>query len=115
MAPNIEKFRFGKITIDGKSYTRDVIILPDRVIPDWWREQGHQLIYEDLASIPLNKIDTLIIGCGTLNRMKVTDKLIQELKNKNLNVICLPTQQAVEQYQHRKDKESVCAALHLTC
>ena len=49
--PQIESYRFGHIVIDGQSYTRDVILLADRVIPNWWRKEGHALYPEDLAAV----------------------------------------------------------------
>jgi hypothetical protein len=41
--PKIDSYKFGRIVIDGQAYSRDVIILPDRVIRDWWRDSGHIL------------------------------------------------------------------------
>ena len=40
----IDRYAFGNIVIDGKAYTKDVIIFPDRVYSPWWRKDGHFLI-----------------------------------------------------------------------
>jgi len=32
---HISDYRFGRIVIDGKTYTSDVIVYPDRVDPSW--------------------------------------------------------------------------------
>ncbi|OQY18037.1 MAG: hypothetical protein B6I35_13630 [Anaerolineaceae bacterium 4572_32.2] len=45
----IESYRFGRIIIDGQTHSKDVIILPDRVIENWWRQEGHALHLDDLA------------------------------------------------------------------
>jgi hypothetical protein len=45
-APKIESYRFGEIVIDGRRYSNDVIIYPDRVDGKWWREEGHSLVPE---------------------------------------------------------------------
>lgn len=37
---NIAGYRFGRIDIDGRTYTSDVIITPERVIDSWWRQRG---------------------------------------------------------------------------
>jgi len=44
----IEHYEFGHIVIRGKSYSSDVIIYPDHVDSDWWREEGHRLSPVDL-------------------------------------------------------------------
>ena len=67
--PTIETFRFGKIVIDGHAYNRDVIVLPDRVLPNWWRVEGHTLSYEDLQQAFADELDLLIVGTGIFNRM----------------------------------------------
>ena len=33
--PEINKYHFGTIQIDGKSFIKDIIILPDKVISGW--------------------------------------------------------------------------------
>ena len=40
---NISAYRFGKIHIDGRAYSSDVIITPERVVDTWWRKQGHSV------------------------------------------------------------------------
>ena len=47
----IDKYNFGSITINGKEYTKDVIIFPDRVSAPWWREEGHNLSLKDLKEV----------------------------------------------------------------
>jgi len=42
-APRIEAYRFGRISIDGRAYTGDLIICPDGIRTDWWRPEGHSL------------------------------------------------------------------------
>ncbi|RLI30667.1 hypothetical protein DRO48_02760, partial [Candidatus Bathyarchaeota archaeon] len=48
MPPTIEAYGFGYIVVDGKRYTSDVIIFPDRVMDGWWRKEGHRLYVDDL-------------------------------------------------------------------
>ena len=40
----IEQYSFGHIIVDGEEQTRDVIVLPDRVLADWWRADGDRLV-----------------------------------------------------------------------
>jgi len=39
----IEHYSFGRIVIDGKEYTKDLIIYPDKIRANWWRKEGHKL------------------------------------------------------------------------
>jgi hypothetical protein len=45
---HLQGYRFGRLTVDGHEHTRDLIVLPDRVVADWWRREGHSLAIEDL-------------------------------------------------------------------
>ena len=47
----IEHYSFGRITVDGKTYTSDVIIYPGRVDASWWRREGHNLQAVDLTGV----------------------------------------------------------------
>ena len=38
----IDSFNFGAITIEGRTFTTDVIVFPDRVNDDWRREEEHR-------------------------------------------------------------------------
>ena len=60
----IDSYSFGIIMIDGKTYTSDVIVFPERVFSPWWRKEGHFLRMEDLAEVLREKPDIIVIGTG---------------------------------------------------
>jgi hypothetical protein len=37
----IDHYEFGRIVVDGREVTNDLIILPGRVVRNWWRQEGH--------------------------------------------------------------------------
>jgi hypothetical protein len=37
--PKLEGYRFGRILVDGHEETRDLIVLPNRVLTNWWRKE----------------------------------------------------------------------------
>lgn len=39
----MEKYEFGRIVIDGKTYTDDIRIIDGKVLPKWWKTEGHFL------------------------------------------------------------------------
>ena len=59
-----------RIMIDGREETRDPIILPDRVVRDWWRRDGHALVLDDLAEVLGELPFHLVLGTGAAGRMR---------------------------------------------
>jgi hypothetical protein len=111
----IEDYQFGKITISGASYTKDLIILPGRIISGWWRKEGHLLQIDDLAEVMDAKPQQLVIGMGANSRMRVADEVEQALTVAGIEWTALPTDEACQVYNHRAPAKDVAAALHLTC
>ncbi len=110
----ITDYRFGHVLIDGMEHTRDVIVLPQRVIPRWWRTQGHALVLDDLAEVLDELPQRLIVGTGADGRMRPDPGALEELERRGVTVDVLPTDQAVDLFA-RLDPETTAAALHLTC
>jgi hypothetical protein len=111
----ITSYRFGKIEIGDATYLKDVVILPDRVIPNWWREQGHSLSPNDLEVVFNHKPEVLIIGLGRYSRMKIPAETKGHISAQGIKLIALPTHEACEHYNQIAGKVTVIAALHLTC
>jgi len=109
----IEDYSFGKIVIDGKYYTDDVILLGEKVIDGWWRKKGHQLSIDDLQKIVDFKPDLLIIGTGNSGRLRVPKSLETKL---DFKIKSLPTKKACKIYNDEVKKDRrVSGAFHLTC
>ncbi|MEJ2184038.1 MAG: Mth938-like domain-containing protein, partial [Nitrospirota bacterium] len=110
----ITSYSFGRISIEGRAYTSDVIIYPDRVDPSWWRKEGHLLRPEDLSKVLEAKPDILIIGTGAEEAMKVPEETLHFLHKRGVEVHVLDTQEAVARYNAiDKEGRTVIAALHL--
>ena len=111
----IEHYSFGKITIDGKTYTSDVIIYPGRVDSSWWRKEGHNLQVIDLSDVINAKPEILIVGTGASGLMNVPKETISHLESKGIKVHMALTEKAVELFNKLQKDKIVIAALHLTC
>ncbi|MFQ6123018.1 MAG: Mth938-like domain-containing protein [Candidatus Heimdallarchaeota archaeon] len=111
----IEAYHFGCIVINGKEYTSDVIIYPDRVDSTWWRSSGHKLYVEDLEDVLREKPDVLIVGMGDPGLMKVLPETEARLKSEGIRLIAKPTEEACSIYNKLLKGKKVIAALHLTC
>lgn len=113
--PRIDSFQFGRIVIDGKSYTKDVIILPDEVRSNWWRKQGHNLIKEDLEAVFAPSPDVLVVGQGTFNRVKIDPQTKIALERAGIELIALSSKEAWKKYNKLRGGRKTAAAIHLTC
>lgn len=110
----LRDYSFGELTVDGQRHTRDLIILPHRVVPDWWRRDGHSLAMEDLDDVIDELPDRLILGCGAHHRLHPPEAVLEQLRARGVDVEALPTADAVRRYGEL-DPERTAAALHLTC
>jgi hypothetical protein len=110
----IDHYEFGRIIIDGREETRDLIILPDRVVRDWWRQAGHALVVDDLGEVLDELPAHLVVGTGADGRMRPDPDTIQQLQDRGVTVEALPTSQAVRRLGEL-DPARTAAALHLTC
>jgi hypothetical protein len=110
----LERYEFGHVTIDGREETRDVIVLPDRVVRDWWRKDGHSLVLDDLADVVDELPARLLVGTGAYGRLTPEPSTLETLRRRGVEVEVLPTAEAVERYRDL-DPRTTAAALHLTC
>jgi hypothetical protein len=113
--PQIESYRFGQIIVDGQAHERDLIILPDRVLGGWWRQEGHALHPDDLAAVFEAAPDVLVVGQGAYGAMQVTAETRQALQAAGIELVASPTEKACQSYNSLREERAVAAALHLTC
>lgn len=111
----IDSYSFGKIVIEGTTYTSDVIIYPDRVDASWWRKEGHRLHRDDIAVVLEEKPEVIIVGTGAYGVMKVPDETASFISSLGIELHSHPTARAVEAFTALSDERRVIACLHLTC
>lgn len=111
----VEHYSFGKIIIDGKSYTSDVIIYPEKVDSSWWRKHGHSLHIDDLKNVIAEKPKLLIVGTGNSDMMVVPEETVSYLKSRGIEVNIARTDEAVKLFNRVQKEKRTIAALHLTC
>ena len=110
----IDHYEFGRIVVDGRQETKDLIIVPGRVVRNWWRHDGHTLVLDDLNDVLDELPSHLVVGTGANGRMRPDPDTLQQLQNRGLTVEALPTSQAVRRFGEL-DPANTAAALHLTC
>jgi hypothetical protein len=111
----IESYEFGRIVIKGKRYATDVIIYPDHVEDNWWREEGHSLSPVDLWAVVQAKPEVLVVGTGRSGLMRVLPETEKYLREQGIRLIAERTTEAVRIYNQLCQSTRVVAALHLTC
>jgi hypothetical protein len=112
----VEHYKFGRVVVDGRAYTSDVIVWPEGVDDTWWRAEGHRLARQDLEPI-LNKApDVIIIGTGAQGTMRVPPEVRDYMEEQCDEVHVEATEQACGLYNELSGgTQRVVAALHLTC
>lgn len=112
----INSFKFGQIEINDKIYQNDIIIYPDKLVDNWWRDEGHRLHKKDLADLADYQLNLVIIGTGASGRMKVDIKLKQYFDEHGIDYYISTTNKAVQKHNRMLSSDKkVLTALHLTC
>jgi len=95
----IDKFSFGCITINGKKYSRDVLIFADGAVKT---RKGHFLIVgshnikkEEIEELTRGEPETIVIDTGTNSKANLASDACSWAKERNLNLVVQPSHRAV--------------------
>jgi hypothetical protein len=115
---HFEEYSFGYIKIDGITHDHDIIIDHSEISKRSKKKSkkyrgsfGHTPLSLD-EKIPW-KCKRLIIGTGMHGAMPVMEEVKQEAAHRKVELLILPTAEAIERLQTRM--EYINAILHLTC
>jgi len=116
----IDSFNFGFIVVDGKQYICDVVILPDGKVKEREASKArlgsHTITWSDVASMANQQPEVVVIGTGTSALAKLSADVGINLGRANLNLLVLPSFQAVEKFNQLADEgKRVAALIHITC
>jgi len=114
----IESYEFGAMVINGKRYTSDIIVLPERVIDGWWRKEGHKVYIEDLEEILKQepKPEVLVLGTGYYGLVEIPRAVENTLKSHGIELVAQPTREACQTFNKiLKSNKLVVGAFHITC
>ncbi|HZA26199.1 MAG TPA: MTH938/NDUFAF3 family protein [Actinomycetota bacterium] len=110
----IDGYQFGRVLVDGQEETRDFIVLPNRVVRNWWRKDGHSLVIEDLDGVLEELPERLVVGTGASGQMRPQAEALDLLRQRGIEVDVRKTDEAVRLFSEL-DPATTAAALHLTC
>ncbi len=111
----IDSYDFGRIVINGKRYSSDLIVFPDKVRDGWWRKEGHRLHVEDLKDVLEVKPEVLVVGTGYSGLMRVPPETRRYVESEGIEFVAQKTAEACETFNRLVKSRKVVAALHLTC
>lgn len=114
---HVDAYRFGRIVVDGEIYTRDVMLLGDRVEHPWWRTAGgHVFALEDVGPLLEAGAEVVVLGIGALGRVQVPEETRRAFVEHGAEVVVERTARAVKRFNALSaEGRHVVAGLHLTC
>lgn len=112
----IDGYSFGEISLAGKVYSSDLKILGEKIVPNWWRKQGHLLQLEDIEDILEFRPDVLVIASGAYGLMKVEAGVERCLRSRNIKYQVSSTPEACREFNHLLESGlKVAGCFHLGC
>jgi hypothetical protein len=111
-------FEFGAINIDGEIYEYDLVL--DRGKIQKRKKKASKKFRDEFGHTPLSakekipwKCTRLVIGTGAHGRLPVMDDVKREAKDRKVELVVLPTTEAIEVLKKHPKKTN--AVLHVTC
>ena len=116
----IDKFSFGSIVVEGRKYSRDVLIFADGTVKK--RKGGflmfgsHKIKKKEIEELIQGQPETIIVGTGTNGAANIGPELESWAKGKNLSLIVQPSYNAVAKLNELTEQQKrVAALIHITC
>jgi hypothetical protein len=113
----IDSYSFGGIRIDGRHYSKDVILLSGEVTSPWWREAGgHVYAVCDLEEVLAAAPEVVVLGTGCYGRVVIPEETRRAFSEVGSEIVVERTGEAVKRFNQLAEAgRDVAAALHLTC
>ena len=119
----IEEYKFGSITIDGKTHSYDVEVRWTGEALKWWRKESHIIDIDDIQRAIEAGPETIVIGTGESGVAKVTEEAQNFIKEKGIKLVIDLTEQATKTFniineeseEEEGEQDRVIGLFHLTC
>lgn len=116
----IDSTQFGEITIDGKTYDHDVVILSDGKVKKRKKKlskkvygTSHTVSLDEIKSFFEKGVPILIVGCGQQGILKLSEEAEAYLEKHQVEVQAVPTPLAVRLFNKTPDPKM--GLFHITC
>ena len=118
----IDSTEFGSITVNGTTYTHDILIqLSGEVVKRKKKLSkqhygtSHIISLEEAAFVFEKGCDTLVLGSGQYGNVTLSPEAAEFFQRHGCRVILLPTPDAVETYNKAGGKARAIGLFHVTC
>ena len=112
--PRIEDIAFAKLVSGGKVYRNTCLVSREAVDGRWWRKDGGAFSPEDFSDVMARGPDTIILGTGFMNKVKVPDDTLELFRNAGVTCEVLDSTEAAERFNALLDAGgNVTGAFHL--
>lgn len=113
----IDAYKFGSMSLDGRTYTSDLLVFPDgRVMDQWRRPQGHRFVWDDIQALVAVQPDVLVAGTGAYGLVTIDSGLRDGLDRQGIELVAFRTKKAVKAFNRMlQEGRKVAACFHLTC
>src|SRR5512139_2040956 len=118
----IDSTEFGSITIDGTTYTHDVLIqLSGEVVKrkkklsKKYYGTSHIISLEEAEFVYQKGCDTLVLGTGQDGNVKLSPEAAKFFAHHGCRVVLKPTPDAIETYNKTRRKTKAIGLFHVTC
>ncbi|NUQ63843.1 MAG: ROK family protein [Pirellulales bacterium] len=118
--PQVAWQRFGEVTVQQKTYARDVYLLVDGSVKKRKKSlakqsygDSHMVGPEELEKVCKGGPEIVFVGTGESNHLSLNEDAQRFLRQRSIQCESLPTPKAVEAYN--KSARRKAALLHVTC
>jgi len=109
----IDSTDFGSITIDGATYTHDIVIRLSGEVLKQYYGTSHTISVDEAEFVYERGCDTLVVGTGQYGNVHLSPEAAEFFTNHDCRVVLQPTPQAINAYN--KAKGRAIGLFHVTC
>ena len=109
----ISHYEFGKILVNGKEYTKDIVIKNNKVTLRK-TENRHAVTHDEIDKLIREEPDIIIIGLGNNSVAKIEESAREHIAESKIELFTADTPKAVERFNESEGK-NIAAIFHLTC
>jgi hypothetical protein len=118
-SPRITALAWGKIEVEGAGTFKDAKLFPGGAREWDWCETGMEhtpgIQPADIRELLDHGATTVVLSQGMLKRLRICPETLELLKQQGVSAHILPTQDAVDLYNHLRKTEQVAGLFHTTC
>ncbi|MGA9165287.1 MAG: MTH938/NDUFAF3 family protein [Thiobacillus sp.] len=118
----IDSTEFGSITIDGTTYSHDILIqLSGEVVKrkkklsKKYYGTSHIISLEEAEFVYEKGCDTLVLGTGQYGNVRLSPEAAGFFEHHGCQVILMPTPDAIETFNKTRGKARAIGLFHVTC